>query len=94
MADEESEFEHGSLQDKATVVRYLNAITEGFDNGSISLVNRGGKIHLKPKGMIDLTVRATHKRGRMQLTLNASWKNGDDENGNGHGKLVITPDDI
>lgn len=73
MADDR-EFEHESLQDRATIARYLQAITEGFLTGSLSLSSKGGEIVLEPDGMIDLSVKAVNKKGRMQLTVRASWK--------------------
>ena len=74
MADTEREFEHESLQDRATIARYLKAIEDGFANGSLSLRSKDGDILLEPQGLIGLTVRASRKRGRMQLSLHASWK--------------------
>ena len=74
MADTDREFEHESLQDRTTIARYLKAIEEGFAKGSLSLRNRNGEIVLEPKGLIDLTVKASKKRGRIQLSLEASWK--------------------
>ena len=90
MADTENEFEHESLQDRATIARYLKAIEEGFANGSLSLHNKNGDIVLEPEGLIGLTVKASRKRGRMQLSLQASWKTKDPSDGDRSDTLTIT----
>lgn len=83
MADTEREFEHESLQDRVTIARYLKAIEEGFVNGSLSLHSKEGDILLEPQGLIGLTVKASRRRGRMQLSVQASWKTVDHpESGN------------
>lgn len=74
MADTDREFEHESLQDRATIIRYLKAIEEGFANGSLSLRSKQGNIILEPQGLIGLTVKASRKKGRMHFSLQANWK--------------------
>ena len=90
MADTDREFEHESLQDRATIARYLKAIEEGFASGSLSLSNRNGDIVLEPEGLIGLTVKASRKRGRVQISLQASWKSKDDPDSDKSDTLTIT----
>lgn len=83
MADKQREFEHESLQDRNAIARYLEAITEGFRNGSLSLSSQDGEILLEPAGLIDLSIKATQAKGRMELTLQAKWKPRDAGDGAG-----------
>ena len=59
------------------IARYLKAIEEGFANGSLTLRGKEGTIVLEPDGLIGLTVRASRKRGRMQLSFKVNWKTKD-----------------
>ena len=90
MSDTDGKFEHESLQDRAAVSRYLKAIEEGFANGSLSLKGKDGNIVLEPQGLIDLSVQASRKRGRMQLSLKMNWKTKDQPKGNSPDTLTIT----
>ena len=77
---EEAEFEHESLQDPHSLVRYLEALGKGFDNGSLTFDNRDGSMSVAPRGVINFTVRATRERGRVQLRLEFDWKEDDGKN--------------
>ena len=74
MSDTDGKFEHESLQDRKAIARYLKAIEEGFATGALSLQSKDGSIVLEPDGLIDLDVKASRKRGRMQLSFTVSWK--------------------
>ena len=82
MADKKKNFEHDSLQDLNTIVRYLDAITEGFRNGKLSLKGREGEIALRPRGLVRLELRASERSDRSRLDLRFTWKpRQDPENG-------------
>jgi amphi-Trp domain-containing protein len=90
MAQDDREFEHESLEDRASIVRYLKAITDGFDNGSLSLASRNGEILLEPRGLTELAVKTSFKHGRMRLTLQATWKTAESSGDKNGGRLSIT----
>lgn len=80
MAQANDEFKHESLQDRETIVRYLNAIKDGFVKGRISLGSKEKKIVLEPRGLLDLEIRAKRKNNRVKISLKVSWNAFKDEN--------------
>ncbi len=80
MAQANDEFKYESLQDRETIVKYLNALKDGFIKGKISLGNKEKKIVLEPKGLLSLEVRAKKKNDRVKIALKVSWKTGTEEN--------------
>lgn len=73
MADRKKVFEHDSLQDRNTIVRYLNAITDGLKNGKLTLKGREAEIELEPRGLIRLELRASERSDRSRLELRLTW---------------------
>ncbi|MBD3403903.1 amphi-Trp domain-containing protein [candidate division GN15 bacterium] len=75
MASEETEFKHESLQDCDTIVKYLNAIGEGFQSGHLTLANGDGReMEVRPSGLLKLDLKARRKDGRIKLSLKVTWK--------------------
>lgn len=74
MAKDEREFRHESLQDKNSIVAYLEAVAEGIRNGTLRFSDQDGEIVLEPKGLMNLEVRAKKRRDRVTLQLNCRWK--------------------
>lgn len=74
MAIKKKTFEHDSLQDLNTIVRYLNAITEGVKNGKLELRGRESEINLEPHGLVRLELRASERPDRARLDFRLTWK--------------------
>jgi amphi-Trp domain-containing protein len=66
-------FEHESLQDRESILAYLRALTEGFENGVLTLSDNTGEIILEPNGLVNFLVKASKKRSRVNLNLKISW---------------------
>ena len=88
MAKNSREFQHESLQDRRSVVKYLEALAEGIRNGTINLSNQGGDISLTPEGLMNFEIRASHRRDRATFSIRCTWKQDVPEN-NGTGPLTI-----
>ncbi len=76
MADDD--FRHESVQDSHSIVKYLQAITSGIEKGHIQLGTADHLLDLRPKGMLELEVRAKRKGGRAKLTLVLHWRESDE----------------
>ncbi len=68
------EFQHESLQDRESIVKYLTAITEGLKTGSLELGNGDNRMVLEPNGLLKLDLKARRKDGRLKLSFKVSWK--------------------
>jgi len=75
------EFEHESLQDRDSLAQYLQTVTQGFQDGRLSVSSRGEDIALEPRGLIQFELRASQRSDRGRLTLRFTWKPSKDEPG-------------
>ena len=95
MADktERIEFNHESLEDGKSISSYLQAVREGFAQGTLRLSDQDGAIVLEPIGLVNFEVRATQRGGRARFTLSFSWRDKDRKKSSAGGPLKINGDD-
>lgn len=87
----DDEFRHESAQDPRSIVKYLQAITAGIERGHLQLGAAEHRLDLEPGGMLGLEIRARRKAGRVKLTLELSWREGE-ELDLAHNALTINVD--
>lgn len=75
------DFRHESVQDRRSIVRYLQALTAGIEQGHIELGTADNMLSLEPEGMLELQVRAKRKRGKVKLSIKLNWREADDDEG-------------
>ena len=61
MSSNDNRFKHESLQDGASIVQYINALSEGFQNGALLFCSENQRLVLKPQGLVGLNVEAKKK---------------------------------
>ncbi len=71
---EDGRFSYESLQDAKSIARYLQALIEGFEKGTITLQSDQGQLVLYPNEMLTLAIRAKKKNEKTKLTLKISWR--------------------
>ena len=81
-----SEFKHDSVQDRQSIVRYLEAMIDGIRNGHLEFRNDEQEIVLEPSGLLELELRARRSDNKTKLSIKLAWK---DREGAGGGELVI-----
>lgn len=91
MSNNPEEFKHESLQDRQSIVKYLNALSEGFENGQLVFANKDKQIIFEPRGLLKLDVKAKRKNEKVKLSLKFSWKEDSEVNNMGNGPLIIEP---
>jgi len=75
MPDDRKEFEHESIQDRESLVRYLHALSDGIQQGYFMLSSNGSEFTLNPPSLVKFDVQAKHNSRRSQIVLRLSWKN-------------------
>lgn len=75
----DDDFRHESVQDRHSIVKYLQALTAGIEKGHIELGTAEHMLALEPDGMLELQVRAKRKGGRVKLAIKLHWREQDDE---------------
>jgi len=81
-------FKHHSVQDRESVVNYLNALSDGIKKGRISIRNGGKDIELEPAELLTIEIKAEHTGDGSKLSVVLSWRDFDD---NLTDTLVIQP---
>lgn len=76
MAESDDEFKHESIQDTELIIKYLNALTEGFENGKLVFGTNQKKFILEPNGLLRLGISAKRKGRKVKIALKASWTEG------------------
>lgn len=76
MAASDDEFKHESIQDTELIIKYLNALTEGFQNGKLIFGTKQKKFILEPNGLLRLGISAKRKGQKVKISLKASWTEG------------------
>ena len=82
MAPSANRFKHQSLEDTESIIKYLEALKEGFESGALLFSSDGRQLMVKPHGLINLDVEARYKSGEFALTLKLNWT----EEGSGRNK--------
>lgn len=72
-------FEHESLQDRESIVAYLETLTAGLRSGRVEIRQGEEELILEPDGLLTLGIRAVHKRDRTRLDLRISWRDASPE---------------
>lgn len=78
MPASDDEFRHESAQDPRSIVKYLQALTAGIERGHLHLGIADHQLELEPGGMIGLEIRARRKGARVKLSLELSWREGEE----------------
>ena len=71
MADDT--FKHESLEDPESIVRYLQALQDGFANGTLLFSTDESNFVVKPTGLLNLEIDAKKKGEKVKLTLRLRW---------------------
>lgn len=67
-------FEHDSLEDVQSLVQYLRAVVEGFEQGKLKVSGGDEQIELEPNGLVRFEVRASQRDDRARFSLRFTWK--------------------
>lgn len=73
MSSASDSFKHESLQDCDSILKYFNALGEGFCNGTLSFSTDSKRLVLKPRGLIRLEVEAKRKGEQVKVNLTFRW---------------------
>jgi amphi-Trp domain-containing protein len=87
----EGKFSYEAVEDAASLVKYLKALTEGFEKGSMHFGRKDLDMVLAPKGLIGFAVEAKAKDGRMKLALKFAWRESVETKETKDDTLSITP---
>ena len=87
----DDDFRHESVQDRQSIVRYLQAVTAGIESGRIELGTGDTTFELQPDGMIELQVRAKRKGDRVKFSIKLHWREDGDDDGDDALEIKVGP---
>jgi len=67
-------FRYDTLQDRETVVAYLENLTEGFRQGCMAISHKGEELLLEPQGLVGFVLEARASDDERRLTIKLRWK--------------------
>lgn len=91
MSDEK--FRHESLQDRASIGNYLNALSDGFRNGRLQFSWKDKRLVLEPKSLIKFDLETKKKDGEVKMMLRFRWEEPSEDSMYIDGPLVIAGED-
>jgi amphi-Trp domain-containing protein len=68
------EFKHDSLQDRESIVRYLEALVNGFRTGKLYFASGKQELVLRPQGLLHLGLQVKRKDDQNKVSLKISWR--------------------
>ncbi|MBF0117518.1 MAG: amphi-Trp domain-containing protein [Desulfobacterales bacterium] len=68
------EFEHDSYQDRESIKKYLLAIVEGFEKGSVSFRVEQDSILMPLDNFLRFKIKAKRREEKNKLYISISWK--------------------
>jgi amphi-Trp domain-containing protein len=71
---QKNDFEYESVQDVASIQRFLKSLTEGFEKGQIKFTSEEEELVLNPQGLLDFKIRAKLKDDKSKIEVKISWK--------------------
>ena len=81
-------FRHESLQDRKTIRKLLEAVTDGIQQGELRFDDGEGAIQMCPKELLHLKVSAVKDGGNNRVTLRIQWHDASEKEMRGK-KLTI-----
>lgn len=67
-------FEYDSYQDNDSILQYLKALQEGFENKRLVFSSDNREIVLTPEDIVRFSVKAIQKQDKSKIEIKISWK--------------------
>ncbi len=67
-------FEHDSLEDRQSIGKYFQALTEGLEKGQLKFNSERGSIELCPGSLIEFSIKVHKRDNSGRLSIHLSWK--------------------
>jgi amphi-Trp domain-containing protein len=68
-----NKFRYDLVTDPLDVARYLESLIDGFRRGELSFSDQNRQIALKPAEIMELSIEASRRQGRVSLAIALRW---------------------
>lgn len=76
--DTQDELIHEALMERSAIARYLRAIADGVESGSLRLSSGDEQLVLRPSKLCAFELRAKEEQNRVKLRLRLAWRKTDE----------------
>ena len=66
-------FKYQAAVEPRELARYLTALAEGVEEGSLRISQDGRAFSVHPRGLVDLGLKIRRKGGRVRVSLDLGW---------------------
>jgi len=70
----EKNFQHESIEDRDSVIKYLEMLSDGFRKGAIEFSSGRDTITLVPSSLVHIEIKVKNQQQKSKLSLKISWK--------------------
>lgn len=70
----EKNFQHESIEDRDSIIRYLETLCDGFRKGAIEFSSGRDMIVLQPSNLVQVEIKVKNQQQKSKLSLKISWK--------------------
>lgn len=67
-------FEHESIEDQESVIKYFETIVEGLKSGNIKFGNAKKTVEVSPNGLLKLKINVNRNAKKVKMAMNLEWK--------------------
>ncbi len=82
--EEEKNFHHESVEDKDSIVKYLQTLAEGFRKKRLEFRSGQEEIILEPSGLIQVEIKVKSRGRKSKISLKFAWKDQPPRRRDGH----------
>lgn len=68
------DFHHESMEDRESIIKYLQTLSDGFRQGRIEFRSGQDNIVLEPAGLIQVEIKVKNQNRKSKLSAKFVWK--------------------
>jgi amphi-Trp domain-containing protein len=68
------DFQHESMEDRESIIKYLQTLTDGFRKGQVEFRSGHNNIVLEPVGLIQIEIKVKSHNRKSKLSVKFVWK--------------------
>ena len=74
LMENNKDFQHESIEDRESIIKYLETLSDGFCKGKIEFRSGQDNIVLEPSGLIQIEIKVKNHSKKSKLSVKFVWK--------------------
>lgn len=72
--ESQKDFQHESIEDRESIIKYLQTLSDGFRKGRIEFRSGQDSIVLEPNNLIQIEIKVRNSNRKSKLSIKFLWK--------------------